>query len=37
MGADPHVIGMILGNNNQYGGPLYAALSRDNGSWLDSA
>ena len=31
MGADPHVIGMILGDNNQYGGPLHAALDHDQG------
>ena len=33
MGPDPHVIGIIPGDNSQYGGP----LSRYNGSWLDSA
>ena len=31
MGVDPHVIGMILGDNNQYGGPLLAALDHDLG------
>ena len=31
MGADPHVIGMIPGNSNQYGGPLHAALDHDLG------
>ena len=31
MGADPHVIGMILGDNNQYGGPLHAAPDHDLG------
>ena len=31
MGADPHVIGMILGDNNQYSGPLHAALDHDQG------
>ena len=29
MGADPHIIGMIPGDNNQYGGPLYAAPNHD--------
>ena len=24
MGADPHVIGMVPGDNNQYGSPLHA-------------
>ena len=31
MGADPHVIGMIPGDFNQYGGPLYAAPNHDQG------
>ena len=31
MGADPHVIGMIPGDNNQYGGPLHAAPDHDQG------
>ena len=31
MGADPHVIGMILGDNHQYGGPLHAAPDHDQG------
>ena len=31
MGADPHVIGMILGDRNQYGGPLYATPDHDQG------
>ena len=31
MGADPHVIGMIPGDNNQYGGPLHAAPDHDLG------
>ena len=31
MGADPHVIGMIPGDSNQYGGPLHAALDHDVG------
>ena len=31
MGVDPHVIGMILGDHNQYGGPLYAAPDHDQG------
>ena len=31
MGADPHVIGMIPGDNNQYGGPLHAALDHNQG------
>ena len=31
MGADPHVIGMILGDRNQYGGPLHAAPDHDQG------
>ena len=31
MGADPHVIGMILGNSNQYGAPLHAAPDHDQG------
>ena len=31
MGADPHVIGMIPGDHNQYGGPLYATLDHDLG------
>ena len=31
MGADPHVIGMIPGDNNQYGGPLYATPDHDQG------
>ena len=31
MGVDPHVIGMIPGDRNQYGGPLYAAPDHDQG------
>ena len=31
MGADPHVIGMIPGNSNQYSGPLHAAPDHDLG------
>ena len=31
MGEDPHVIGMIPGDRNQYGGPLYATLDHDQG------
>ena len=31
MGVDPHVIGMILGDNNQYSGPLHAAPDHDLG------
>ena len=31
MRADPHVIGMILGDNNQYRGPLHAAPDHDQG------
>ena len=31
MGADPHVISMIPGDNSQYGGPLYAAPDHDQG------
>ena len=31
MGADPHVIGMIPGDHNQYGGPLHAAPDHDLG------
>ena len=31
MGADPHVIGMIPGNHNQYGGPLHATPDHDLG------
>ena len=31
MGADPHVIGMILGDRNQYGGPLHATPDHDQG------
>ena len=31
MGADPHVIGMVPGDNNQYGGPLHAAPDHDLG------
>ena len=31
MGADPQVIGIILGDNNQYGGPLYAIPDHDQG------
>ena len=34
MGADPHVIGMIPGDNNQYGGPLHAAPDHDQGERL---
>ena len=29
MGVDPHVIGMIPGDSNQYGGPLHAAPNHD--------
>ena len=31
MGADPHVIGMIPGDRNQYGGPLHATPDHDQG------
>ena len=31
MGADPHVIGMIPGDCNQYSGPLHATLDHDQG------
>ena len=31
MGADPHVIGMILGDSNQYSGPLHTAPDHDLG------
>ena len=31
MGADPHVIGMIPGDCNQYGGPLHASPDHDLG------
>ena len=31
MGADPHVIGIIPGDNSQYGGPLYAVPDHDQG------
>ena len=31
MGTDPHVIGMILGDRNQYGGPLHATPDHDQG------
>ena len=31
MGTDPHIIGMIPGDNNQYGGPLHAAPDHDLG------
>ena len=31
MGVDPHVIGMIPGDNNQYGSPLHAAPDHDLG------
>ena len=31
MGVDPHVIGMIPGDPNQYGGPLYATPNHDQG------
>ena len=31
MGVDPHVIGMIPGDHNQYGGPLHAAPDHDQG------
>ena len=31
MGADPHVIGIIPGDNSQYGGPLHAAPDHDLG------
>ena len=31
MGVDPHVIGMIPGDRNQYGGPLYTAPDHDQG------
>ena len=31
MGTDPHVIGMIPGDNSQYGGPLHAAPDHDLG------
>ena len=31
MGVDPHVIGMIPGDCNQYGGPLHATPDHDQG------
>ena len=31
MGVDPHIIGMIPGDRNQYGGPLHAAPDHDQG------
>ena len=31
MGPDPHVIGMIPGDRNQYGGPLYTLPDHDQG------
>ena len=31
MGPDPHVIGIILGDRSQYGGPLYALPDHDLG------
>ena len=31
MGVDPHVIGMIPGDRNQYSGPLYATPDHDQG------
>ena len=31
MGPDPHVIGIIPGDNSQYGGPLYAVPAHDQG------
>ena len=31
MGADPHVIGMIPGNRNQYGDPLHTTPDHDQG------
>ena len=31
MGSDPHVIGIIPGDNSQYGGPLYAVPNHDQG------
>ena len=31
MGPDPHVIGIIPGDNSQYGGPLYAVPDHDQG------
>ena len=31
MGPDPHVIGIILGDRSQYGGPLYALPDHDMG------
>ena len=31
MGADPHIIGMILGDRNQYSGPLHATPNHDQG------
>ena len=31
MGVDPHVIGMIPGDNNQFGGPLHTAPDHDQG------
>ena len=33
MGPDPHVIGIIPGDNLQYGGPLYAVPDHDQGEW----
>ena len=31
MGPDPHVIGIVPGDNSQYGGPLYAVPDHDQG------
>ena len=31
MGPDPHVVGIILGDRSQYGGPLYALPDHDLG------
>ena len=31
MGPDPHVIGIIPGDNSQYGGPLYTVPDHDQG------
>ena len=31
MGPDPHIVGIIPGDRNQYGGPLYALPDHDSG------
>ena len=37
MGPDPHVIGIIPGDNSQYGGPLYAVPNHNQGDRLQYA